>query len=158
MNSCYPITACNCHGKADECYYDEDVARRNLSLNIHGKYIGGGVCINCTQNTAGINCETCIDGFFRPKGVKYTFYFMQCYFCFSWQRCLIRRDNFDKLQILKGDQKCFVMESDKCFENVIYNISISRKFYCGLISVNLNPQANCSEIYNINYFCPLVTS
>ncbi|XP_012516246.1 PREDICTED: laminin subunit alpha-2 [Propithecus coquereli] len=62
--------ACNCHGKAGECYYDENVARRNLSLNIHGKYIGGGVCINCTQNTAGINCETCIDGFFRPKGVK----------------------------------------------------------------------------------------
>uniref|UniRef100_A0A8C0ZYF8 Laminin subunit alpha-2 n=1 Tax=Castor canadensis TaxID=51338 RepID=A0A8C0ZYF8_CASCN len=61
--------ACNCHGKAGECYYDENVARRNLSLNIHGKYIGGGVCINCTQNTAGINCETCIDGFFRPKGV-----------------------------------------------------------------------------------------
>ncbi|XP_036024630.1 LOW QUALITY PROTEIN: laminin subunit alpha-2 [Onychomys torridus] len=62
--------ACNCHGKAEECYYDENVARRNLSLNTHGKYIGGGVCINCTQNTAGINCETCVDGFFRPKGVS----------------------------------------------------------------------------------------
>ncbi|XP_070273773.1 laminin subunit alpha-2 [Myotis yumanensis] len=62
--------ACNCHGKAEECYYDENVARRNLSLNIHGKYIGGGVCINCSQNTAGINCETCIDGFFRAKGVS----------------------------------------------------------------------------------------
>ncbi|EPY82235.1 laminin subunit alpha-2 isoform a precursor [Camelus ferus] len=62
--------ACNCHGKAEECYYDENVARRNLSLNIRGKYIGGGVCINCTQNTAGVNCETCVDGFFRPKGVS----------------------------------------------------------------------------------------
>ncbi|XP_060046469.1 laminin subunit alpha-2 [Erinaceus europaeus] len=62
--------ACNCHGKAEECYYDENIAIRNLSLNIHGKYIGGGVCVNCTQNTAGINCETCIDGFFRPKGVS----------------------------------------------------------------------------------------
>ncbi|XP_053520768.1 laminin subunit alpha-2 isoform X5 [Artibeus jamaicensis] len=62
--------ACNCHGKAEECYYDENVARRNLSLNIHRKYIGGGVCINCTHNTAGINCETCVDGFFRPKGVS----------------------------------------------------------------------------------------
>ncbi|XP_053447622.1 laminin subunit alpha-2 isoform X1 [Nycticebus coucang] len=62
--------ACNCHGKAEECYYDENVARRNLSLNIHGKYVGGGVCINCTQNTAGINCESCTDGFFRPKGVS----------------------------------------------------------------------------------------
>ncbi|XP_036901675.1 laminin subunit alpha-2 isoform X3 [Sturnira hondurensis] len=62
--------ACNCHGKAEECYYDENVARRNLSLNIHRKYIGGGVCINCTHNTAGINCETCVDGFFRPRGVS----------------------------------------------------------------------------------------
>nr|XP_013006500.1 laminin subunit alpha-2 isoform X4 [Cavia porcellus] len=61
---------CNCHGKAEGCYYDENVARRNLSLNIHGKYIGGGVCINCSQNTAGINCETCTDGYFRPKGVS----------------------------------------------------------------------------------------
>uniref|UniRef100_A0A6I8PFI4 Laminin subunit alpha-2 n=1 Tax=Ornithorhynchus anatinus TaxID=9258 RepID=A0A6I8PFI4_ORNAN len=62
--------ACNCHGKAEECYYDENVASRNLSLNINGKYIGGGVCINCTKNTTGINCESCIDGFFRPKGVS----------------------------------------------------------------------------------------
>ncbi|XP_072852967.2 laminin subunit alpha-2 [Pogona vitticeps] len=61
--------ACNCHGKAEECYYDQTVADKKQSLNIHGKYDGGGVCVNCTQNTAGINCETCIDGYFRPKGV-----------------------------------------------------------------------------------------
>ncbi|XP_060095142.1 laminin subunit alpha-2 isoform X2 [Heteronotia binoei] len=61
--------ACNCHGKAEECYYDQTVADKKQSLNIHGEYIGGGVCINCTQNTAGINCETCIDGYFRPKEV-----------------------------------------------------------------------------------------
>ncbi|KAM6465704.1 laminin subunit alpha-2 isoform 3-T3 [Liasis olivaceus] len=61
--------ACNCHGKAEECYYDQTVADRKQSLNIHGEYTGGGVCINCTQNTAGINCETCIDGYFRPKGL-----------------------------------------------------------------------------------------
>uniref|UniRef100_A0A8C4UYU5 Laminin subunit alpha-2 n=1 Tax=Falco tinnunculus TaxID=100819 RepID=A0A8C4UYU5_FALTI len=60
---------CNCHGKTEECYYDQDVADRNQSLNIHGEYIGGGVCVNCTSHTGGINCETCIDGYFRPKGV-----------------------------------------------------------------------------------------
>uniref|UniRef100_A0A672UXB2 Laminin subunit alpha-2 n=1 Tax=Strigops habroptila TaxID=2489341 RepID=A0A672UXB2_STRHB len=60
---------CNCHGKTEECYYDQDVADRNQSLNVHGEYIGGGVCVNCTSYTGGINCETCIDGYFRPKGV-----------------------------------------------------------------------------------------
>ncbi|NXO52653.1 LAMA2 protein, partial [Aramus guarauna] len=60
---------CNCHGKTEECYYDQDVADRNQSLNVHGKYIGGGVCVNCTSHTSGINCETCVDGYFRPKGV-----------------------------------------------------------------------------------------
>ncbi|XP_061234265.1 laminin subunit alpha-2 isoform X6 [Neopsephotus bourkii] len=60
---------CNCHGKTEECYYDQDVADRNQSLNVHGEYIGGGVCVNCTSYTDGINCETCIDGYFRPKGV-----------------------------------------------------------------------------------------
>ncbi|XP_053314949.1 laminin subunit alpha-2 isoform X2 [Spea bombifrons] len=65
-NECEP---CNCHWKAEECYYDQEIADRHLSLNIHGKYIGGGVCLNCTENTAGINCETCADGFYRPKGV-----------------------------------------------------------------------------------------
>ncbi|KAJ7341923.1 hypothetical protein JRQ81_007908, partial [Phrynocephalus forsythii] len=61
--------ACNCHGKAEECYYDQTVADKKQSLNVHGEYDGGGVCINCTQDTAGINCETCIDGYFRPMGV-----------------------------------------------------------------------------------------
>ncbi|XP_043922451.1 laminin subunit alpha-1 [Protopterus annectens] len=41
-----------------------------MSLNIHGQFSGGGVCINCTQNTAGINCETCVDGYFRPHKIS----------------------------------------------------------------------------------------
>uniref|UniRef100_UPI00398EB503 laminin subunit alpha-1 n=1 Tax=Pristiophorus japonicus TaxID=55135 RepID=UPI00398EB503 len=61
---------CNCHGKTDDCYYDQSVADGNLSLNILSQYTGGGVCVNCTNNTAGINCETCIDGFYRPYKVS----------------------------------------------------------------------------------------
>ncbi|KAG8442156.1 hypothetical protein GDO86_011091 [Hymenochirus boettgeri] len=61
---------CNCHNKAEDCYYDQNVADRNMSLNIHDEYFGGGVCINCTQFTAGINCETCVEGYYRPNKVS----------------------------------------------------------------------------------------
>ncbi|XP_067840660.1 laminin subunit alpha-2 isoform X2 [Heptranchias perlo] len=61
---------CNCHGKARDCYYDQNVANRSQSLNIKGEYIGGGVCIECANNTTGINCETCIDEYFRPEWIS----------------------------------------------------------------------------------------
>ncbi|CAJ1078287.1 laminin subunit alpha-2 isoform X2 [Xyrichtys novacula] len=61
---------CNCHNKADECYYNQTVADLSLSLDIHGKNRGGGVCIGCRDNTDGINCQTCAAGFYRPAGVS----------------------------------------------------------------------------------------
>ena len=38
-------------------------------MDKHGNFEGGGVCDECQDNTAGINCETCADGFFRAVGV-----------------------------------------------------------------------------------------
>ncbi|XP_036620494.1 laminin subunit alpha-1 [Trichosurus vulpecula] len=61
---------CNCHNKTKDCYYDQSVADRKKSMNIAGHFKGGGVCVNCLQNTAGINCETCIDGYYRPHKVS----------------------------------------------------------------------------------------
>ncbi|XP_069771812.1 laminin subunit alpha-3-like [Narcine bancroftii] len=60
---------CNCHGHATHCYYDESVSRRRASMNIHGEYEGGGVCLNCQHYTSGVNCERCAPFYYRLPGV-----------------------------------------------------------------------------------------
>uniref|UniRef100_A0A3P8V0J9 Laminin subunit alpha 2 n=1 Tax=Cynoglossus semilaevis TaxID=244447 RepID=A0A3P8V0J9_CYNSE len=61
---------CNCHHKAEECYFNQTVADLSLSLDTHGQRRGGGVCIGCRDNTAGINCQTCVPGYYRPAEVN----------------------------------------------------------------------------------------
>uniref|UniRef100_A0A3Q2YRN2 Laminin N-terminal domain-containing protein n=1 Tax=Hippocampus comes TaxID=109280 RepID=A0A3Q2YRN2_HIPCM len=61
---------CNCHNKASDCFYNQTVADLRLSVNVRGVRRGGGVCTRCRQNTAGINCETCADRYFRPSQVS----------------------------------------------------------------------------------------
>ncbi|XP_069017691.1 laminin subunit alpha-2 [Embiotoca jacksoni] len=61
---------CNCHGKAEECYFNQTVADLSLSLDVHGQYRGGGVCIGCHDNTAGINCQSCVSGYYRSTEVS----------------------------------------------------------------------------------------
>uniref|UniRef100_UPI003AAF5012 laminin subunit alpha-2 n=1 Tax=Centroberyx gerrardi TaxID=166262 RepID=UPI003AAF5012 len=61
---------CNCHDKADECYFNQTVSDLSLSLDSQGKYRGGGVCVACRDNTAGINCQSCVAGYYRPDGVS----------------------------------------------------------------------------------------
>uniref|UniRef100_A0A3Q2DG06 Laminin, alpha 1 n=1 Tax=Cyprinodon variegatus TaxID=28743 RepID=A0A3Q2DG06_CYPVA len=61
---------CNCHNKASDCFYNQTVSDLSLSLDIHGVRRGGGVCIDCQQNTTGLNCQTCKDGYYRPAEVS----------------------------------------------------------------------------------------
>lgn len=63
------FSECNCHGHSEECEYSNDIDQKNLSLDMHGKYNGGGVCLNCRHNTAGVNCEKCKPFFYRPTNV-----------------------------------------------------------------------------------------
>uniref|UniRef100_A0A3Q3G0W9 Laminin, alpha 3 n=1 Tax=Labrus bergylta TaxID=56723 RepID=A0A3Q3G0W9_9LABR len=65
-NDCQP---CQCFSHAFDCYYDPEVEKRGASLDTFGRYDGGGVCINCQHNTDGVNCERCVEGFYRPYGV-----------------------------------------------------------------------------------------
>ncbi|XP_059055423.1 laminin subunit alpha [Achroia grisella] len=59
---------CNCHNHSTECKYDPEVDEKHLSLDIHNKLEGGGVCQNCQHNTEGINCNKCRPTFYRPRG------------------------------------------------------------------------------------------
>ncbi|XP_069368064.1 laminin subunit alpha-1 isoform X2 [Paralichthys olivaceus] len=61
---------CNCHNKAIDCLFNQTVSDLFLSINSRGVRHGGGVCIDCQQNTAGINCETCQDEYYRPAEVS----------------------------------------------------------------------------------------
>jgi len=62
---------CQCFGHSRQCRYDPLVDRLSTSLNINNVYgYGGGVCINCTGQTTGVNCERCLDGHYRPTSAS----------------------------------------------------------------------------------------
>ncbi|KAK5850322.1 hypothetical protein PBY51_014581 [Eleginops maclovinus] len=61
---------CNCHNKAEDCFYNQTVSDWSLSLNSRGVREGGGVCVGCRQNTEGVNCENCVPTYYRPTEVS----------------------------------------------------------------------------------------
>uniref|UniRef100_A0A8C9SP23 Laminin subunit alpha 1 n=1 Tax=Scleropages formosus TaxID=113540 RepID=A0A8C9SP23_SCLFO len=90
---------CNCHNKADDCYYNQTVAENKMSLNAQGHYVGGGVCLHCRENTAGVNCETCADGYFRPRAVS-------PYDDHPCVECMCDPSGSRSLSCVKGDDHC----------------------------------------------------
>uniref|UniRef100_A0A672R5L7 Laminin N-terminal domain-containing protein n=1 Tax=Sinocyclocheilus grahami TaxID=75366 RepID=A0A672R5L7_SINGR len=58
--TCHVCEKCNCHDKSEECYYNQTVADAK----------GGGVCLGCSENTGGNNCQSCVDGYYRPSEVS----------------------------------------------------------------------------------------
>ncbi|XP_071488640.1 laminin subunit alpha-1-like [Diadema antillarum] len=57
---------CDCFNHSEVCVYDEAVAASGSSLNVNGDFVGGGVCQDCQNFTAGINCQLCLQFYFRP--------------------------------------------------------------------------------------------
>uniref|UniRef100_A0A0N5ARB5 Laminin subunit alpha n=1 Tax=Syphacia muris TaxID=451379 RepID=A0A0N5ARB5_9BILA len=63
---------CNCHGHSDTCVYEKELSEKHLSLDIYGRYEGGGRCLNCQDHTEGINCNKCVVGYYRPYGKSWS--------------------------------------------------------------------------------------
>ena len=55
VNSILFSTECMCNGHASDCEY---VASQSSS-----------VCLNCTDNTTGDNCDLCLPGFYQDEAL-----------------------------------------------------------------------------------------
>lgn len=68
---------CQCYGHSEECEYD--AAAEGRSVDTEGNIRGGAVCTDCQDNTEGLNCERCKEGYFR--GERESLYDKTCRLC-----------------------------------------------------------------------------
>ncbi|KAG8133482.1 hypothetical protein E2320_011294 [Naja naja] len=144
---------CNCHSKTEDCYYDQRVADEQKSINIFGQFKGGGVCINCTQHTTGINCDVCSDGYYRPQKVS-PYDNNPCRPCecdllgsFGFD-CVKDNNHADPQKGIQPGQ-CHCKEGRKVLENVKENVEGENCDHCKSGFYNLqerNPQG-CTECF-----------
>uniref|UniRef100_A0A674CCJ8 Laminin, alpha 1 n=1 Tax=Salmo trutta TaxID=8032 RepID=A0A674CCJ8_SALTR len=144
---------CNCHNKSEDCYYNQTMDDHKMSMNSHGHFHGGGVCINCTQNTAGVNCETCADGFYRPHEVS-PYSENPCVECGCDMRgsltpACIRDDNHAKLEKGLNPGQCLCKEGfvgERC-ERCAFgyrDFPLCSRCECSLEgSLNIDPCTEC---------------
>ncbi|CAB4036359.1 Hypothetical predicted protein, partial [Paramuricea clavata] len=75
----FTFLECNCYNHSDVCVYNATIANNvcsygnnatndECSMDIFGRYSGGGVCQGCQDNTEGINCQRCITKYYREGG------------------------------------------------------------------------------------------
>ena len=57
--------ACDCGGKSDECYFDEELFERTGH---------GGHCTNCREDTFGVHCELCRESFYKDSETGHCVY------------------------------------------------------------------------------------
>lgn len=66
-HACEP---CQCFNHSDQCVYDAEIEKQRMSVTPDGVYEGGGVCQDCKHFTTGINCQECLDEYYRPSGIS----------------------------------------------------------------------------------------
>ena len=64
LREAFDCQYCECYNHSDSCVYNATLDPFPSSWTEGG----GGVCVNCRDNTEGQNCDTCVDGYFRPVG------------------------------------------------------------------------------------------
>ena len=64
MREAFDCQYCQCYNHSDSCVYNATLDPFASSW-AEG---GGGVCVDCRDNTEGQSCDTCVDGYFRPVG------------------------------------------------------------------------------------------
>ncbi|XP_071154854.1 laminin subunit gamma-1-like [Mytilus edulis] len=62
QDAAFECLACDCNGKADTCYFDEEQYNRTGH---------GGHCIDCRDNTDGSNCQRCKENHYERSPGRY---------------------------------------------------------------------------------------
>ena len=58
INLLLMVSVCNCNGRSERCVFDEELYKKTGH---------GGRCLDCREDTEGVNCEKCQINFYRES-------------------------------------------------------------------------------------------